>query len=348
MLSFEDASIPVSKEEILSKISELDIFKRYCSNFVELNKSFCSDLRLDKSPGVRIYTTEYNTVRYKDFASGDHLDCWNYVMRKFNCTYHEALNVIVNDFRIKEMKINLSPRILLSNDEIKMSLNVPRVKASISIVQQPFNLVDYEYWNQFGISLELLEEYNVFSAKYVYLVKGDKRYTYSYSKSNPSYAYRFTRDGNYYYKIYFPKAEKNRKWLFSGGASEDIEGYDQLPLNGELLILTKSLKDCMCFNLIGIPAISLQGEANKLEQELVNKLLKRFDRIVTVYDNDVEGIRGAKRFKQQYDFDYFFIEEAKDLSDLIKLKGLDYSKKMIDDEIKDCLGYRQDMGLSSI
>jgi len=41
----------------------------------------------------------------------------------------------------------------------------------IEIVKQPFNLVDYNYWGQYEIPLELLEEYNVFSCSKVYLHK---------------------------------------------------------------------------------------------------------------------------------------------------------------------------------
>ena len=56
--------------------------------------------------------------------------------------------------------------------------------------------------------------------------------------------------------------EEEMQWLFNGGSAKDIEGYDQLSLNGDTLILTKSLKDCMCYRLLGYDAISLQGETN--------------------------------------------------------------------------------------
>ena len=123
--------------------------------------------------------------------------------------------------------------------------------------------------------------------------------------------------------------EQKYKWLFSGGAANDIEGFDQLPLIGDRLILTKSLKDCMCYNVIGYPAISLQGEANKLEQDLVTKLLKRFNEIIINYDNDEAGHKGAKRISDQYGFKSIFIDGAKDLSDYIKSNNITKAKKMI-------------------
>jgi hypothetical protein len=216
-------------------------------------------------------------------------------------------------------------------------LKAIKTKSTINIVSQPFNMVDYDYWSKYGIGLELLEEYNVFSSKYTYLIKGDKRYQYEYSKSNPCYAYRFTRDGGYTYKIYWPLAEKNKKWLFSGGAASDIEGYDQLRLSGDILILTKSLKDVMCYRVLGYDAISLQGEANKLDNDLAQKLIKRFDKIIINYDEDEEGIRGVERMKSEYGFDSFFIDGSKDLSDYIKIHGIGNAITMIDGKINNLL-----------
>jgi hypothetical protein len=339
MLDFNDAKISLTADDILQKISEYDIFKFYCKNFIDIDKSFCSDLRIDNNPGCRIYLNSNNQLKYKDFASGDNYNCWNYVMNKFNCTYYEALNIISNDFNLSSIKTNIEPRLILTNDEFKTKIaNIPKEKSIITIVEQPWSIIDYNYWNQFGITFDILDEFNVFSAKYVYLNKGNRRLTFEYKKSNPCYAYRFTGEGRYSYKIYFPNhPDKKYKWLFSGGSSSDIEGYDQLPLNGDILILTKSLKDCMCYRVLGYSAISLQGEGNKLEQSLVDKLLKRFDKIVINYDCDSRGILETNKLVEQYNFNCFYIDKHKDLSDYIKNEGLDRAKILIDGKIKNCI-----------
>ena len=339
MLDFNDAQISLTADDILQKISEYDIFKFYCKNFIDIDKSFCSDLRIDNNPGCRIYLNSNNQLKYKDFASGDNYNCWNYVMNKFNCTYYEALNIISNDFNLSSIKTNIEPRLILTNDEFKTKIaSIPKEKSTITIVEQPWGITDYNYWNQFGITFDILDEYNVFSAKYVYLNKGNRRLTFEYKKSNPCYAYRFTGEGRYSYKIYFPNhPDKKYKWLFSGGSSSDIEGYDQLPLNGNILILTKSLKDCMCYRVLGYSAISLQGEGNKLEQSLVDKLLKRFDKIIINYDCDSRGILETNKLVEQYKFNCFYIDKHKDLSDYIKNEGLDRAKILIDGKIKNCI-----------
>jgi len=332
-LNFDDANISISASEILSKISEYDIFKRYCKNFSEIDVSFLSELRISDTPNCRIHIHSNNHLRYKDFKSGEYYDCWNYIMVKYQCNYYEALNIVAADFKISSIEVDINPKILLGGDIVR-SILIPniKIKSEITIIEQPWTMVDYDYWSQFGIGFDLLEEYNVFSAKYVYLTKGEKRTLLEYKKNNPCYAYRFTNDGKYNYKIYWPLGEKKFKWLFSG-STDDVEGLNQLPLFGETLVLTKSMKDCMCYNLCGIPAISLQGEANKLKPELVRDLLLRFDKIIVNYDNDEEGLKGSERMKKQYKFEYFFIDEYKDLSDYIKNKSLEEAKLMLNNKI---------------
>jgi hypothetical protein len=334
MFDLKEAYSNITLEDIYNKVSDYQLWKYYCKNFEELDKSFKSEFYTDSNPGCRIYTSTNNKLRYKDFGTGENYSVIEYIQKKYNCTFKECLNIISNDFNISNNQITINKQQPLIQLEETI---INRPKAKINILPKPFTLIDYNYWNQYKIPLTLLEEYNVYSCKYVALIKGDKIINFESTNSNPIYAYRFCNDGEYTYKIYFPYADKKHKWLFSGGSSKDIEGYDQLNLHGNILILTKSLKDCMCYRLLGYDAISLQGETNKLEQSFVDKLLKRFDNILVNYDNDEEGIKGAKRLNIQFGFKYFFIDGAKDLSDYIKLNGLNNAKQQIDDKIKDQL-----------
>lgn len=333
MFDLNDAYSNITLDDIFSRVSEYELWKYYCRNFEAIDRSFRSEFYNDNNPGCRIYSTGNNRLRYKDFGTGENLSIIEYIQKKYFCTFTECLNIICNDFNISnvQLAVNKQQRIIQLDETITV-----RPKAKIDIVQQAYTITDYHYWNQYKIPLTLLEEYNVFSCKFVRLIKGDKVTNFTYSNSNPIYAYRFCTDGEYSYKIYFPLADKKYKWLFNGGSAKDIEGYDQLSLNGDTLILTKSLKDCMCYRLLGYDAISLQGETNKLENEFVTKLLKRFDKIIVNYDNDTEGIKGAKRLENQYKFKYFFIDEAKDLSDYIKTNNLTNAKQLIDGKINQC------------
>ena len=333
MFDLKDAYQNVDINFILNNVSEYDIWKRYCSNFEEIDKPFLSELYNDRNPACRIKHNKFNKLIYKDFGTGDTYSCFDYIQIKYSCNFKESLKIVYNDFKLGSIKYDILPQLVLNNQpEVIKTVN----KSFIEIVPQPFKLVDYDYWMQYGIPLTLLEDYDVFSCRIVYLhTKDGRTITFNYRDDNPIYAYRFCNEGKYSYKIYFPLSkDKKHKWLFSGGSSTDIEGYDNLPLHGEKLILTKSLKDCMVYNLLGLPAISLQGETNKLSIDFVNKLLKRFNEIVVNYDNDEEGIRGSKRLNQQYGFKYFYTDDYKDLSDYTKDRGLLSAKEMINNKLK--------------
>lgn len=337
MFSFENASLPVTLEEIQAKITDYQIFKYYCENFEEVNKPFRSALYSDKNPGCRIYVNGSSQLMYKDFGTGDHFSCVNYVMAKYRCNFQEALNIIANDFNIKKVDPKVPVEIILANDVGFERSFKPKSKTVINIEPQPFNATDYEYWSQYGIQLTTLIKYNVFSCKTVFIYKTDGVIRLEYSKSNPIYAYRFTDEsGEISYKIYKPYADKTKKWLFNGG-SNNIEGYDQLPERDKVLIITKSLKDCICYNEIGYSAISLQGEHNQLKDNLLDKLYKRFDYIIMNYDNDEDGKKATLKIADKHNIPYFYIHGAKDLSDLIKISGLEQAKLQINDKIKSIL-----------
>ena len=85
-------------QDILNKISEADIFRTYCNGFKSLNKNFCSELREDNNPSCLIKVGDNGRLYYCDLANGSFMDCFDYVMEKYNLTLQEALSVINNDF----------------------------------------------------------------------------------------------------------------------------------------------------------------------------------------------------------------------------------------------------------
>ena len=86
----------LSKEYILSKISEEMIFEHYG---VPIKKGlFCSKLRSDHRPTVGFYRNKKGRLIIKDFGSDFSGDCFTYVMALFNVSYYMALQIIANDF----------------------------------------------------------------------------------------------------------------------------------------------------------------------------------------------------------------------------------------------------------
>ena len=95
-----DSNDYLSKDVILSKITEYDIFRYYCSPFKEVNVKFCSELRKDHTPTVSIIKWK-GKLLYKDFGYDDHtFDCFSYLQCKYNASFFDALKIIDSDFNL--------------------------------------------------------------------------------------------------------------------------------------------------------------------------------------------------------------------------------------------------------
>ena len=103
-----------------------------------------------------------------------------------------------------------------------------------------------------------------------------------------------------------------------------LQGYSQLPRNGDILVITKSLKDVMLFYELGINSIAPNSETMFLTSKVYLELNKRFDDIYILFDNDYQGITSMNKFRKQFkaegiDLKCAWIPRkygAKDISDL--------------------------------
>lgn len=329
MFNFDSASLQITKDEILKYITELQILERYCTNYKSFDSSFKSEFYNDSNPSCRIQISGNGIPYYKDYGNGDYFLAFDYVSRKYGSSYHETCNIIANDFGLKRINLNVTPQLLLSNDAPKLV----KTKSNIQVIVKPFSLIDYEYWNQYSISLSTLQFFNVKAVSHVYLNKGDKHYVFEYKNNQPLYSYRFYKNQCEYLKIYNPYSmTKEGKWLSNVG-SDALQGYDQLPLTGDLLIITKSLKDVMCFYQLGISAVGLQAETNKMSKKSFNELSSRFKRVILLLDNDDQGYNSTCEFLLTYDIEFFFIPTEKDISDYIKKYGLKKAEKLIKNKL---------------
>lgn len=333
MFNFNDAYIPITIDEIKSKVTDYDIFKRYCLNFEELDRSFLSEFYNDTKPSCRIVVSSTGSLYYNDWGNGDYFKAFDYVMYKYSCSLHEVCNIIANDFGLKKVQLNMNPKLLVANDLENEKPVFIKSKTIIKIVKKPFNLTDANYWNSYGISLETLIKFNIFSCSHVFVEKNGIHWVIESTKTNPVYAYEF----NGLYKIYRPLGKKKEKWLTNAG-SDILQGYDQLPEFGDVLIITKSLKDVLCLHEMGYPSTALQAETNILSEETYNNLKTRFKRIISLYDNDIAGEVGAKKLLDNYNIISIFIPkktDCKDISDYVNYNNLNLGKLLIEKLIKD-------------
>ena len=300
---------------ILGKITEYDIFMYYCPSFKNLNKKFCSELREDRTPTASIVMWNGNLL-YKDFGHPDHtFNCFGYVQMKYNCTFIDALKIIDCDFNLNLS--NKKEETSFTMGYLGYSRKQPKLIEKLTIIKKKrrsWNNNDANFWRKYLVSKKILNTFAVEPISHYWV--NNNRFTCK----SISYAFKFKNR----YKIYSPYEEKN-KWL-SNTKKTDVQGYDQLPLKGDRLIITSSLKDVMCLYVAGYNAIALQSEMQVPDEKLISELKSRFNTIEILYDNDFDkannpGQEMANKICDLYGFKNICLPnkfKSKDPSDLIK------------------------------
>ena len=312
---FKQESIFLKKEDILSLASEEEIFKHYLGDF-ELKKMMNSPLRKDSIPSFNIYYSSTGELVYKDFG-GTMGSCIDLVMNLYNLTYKEALFQIFKDLNLNQRK------------EIKVIKHntYTRKDTLIQIETKNYSEDELKYWSSYGIDYNMLQKYHVFSVGKVWL---NGKLFFVSIPSNPIFGYYFV--GSDKLKIYRPLDITGRKWLTNTSLT-DLQGYNQLPLKGECLIITKSLKDVMVFRTFGFSAIAPHGEGMHIPDSYVADLKSRFNKIITVYDNDNAGVNASIKLNNILGSDYWNIPKSyigtKDISDFYKMYGTEETKKLL-------------------
>tara|TARA_R110000787_G_scaffold70320_1_gene156393 strand:+ start:9433 stop:10371 length:939 start_codon:yes stop_codon:yes gene_type:complete len=191
-------------------------------------------------------------------------------------------------------------------------------------ITQSFTKRDRLFWGSFGISLPTLEFFNVYSTSKVIMPVGDN---ILYRNSCPIYTYHF---GGPSKKIYLPTRRTGSRFFNYGEVV--VQGIKQIPEKGDLIIITKSLKDVMLLYEMGYTSIAPNSETHGLDINLINDLKKRFKLVVLFFDNDEPGLKATKIFSEIYEIPSILMEkeQSKDISDYFyKTKSIEACKKII-------------------
>lgn len=309
----------ITLDWILSRVTEYDIYAHYLGQF-KVGMIYNSPFRKDKNPSFGIfYSKRTKQLLFKDHGTGDCGNVIKFVSLYTGITnYNDILLDIVN-----KLKITSDTKLVSSKQYIASTETV------IGVVRQDFTAEDINYWSQFNIHIDTLKKFNVNSIKY-YLCNGIVKGIYK--KENPMYAYKVYNN----FKIYRPLADKYTKWRNNLG-QYDIQGFKQLPKTGNLLIITKSLKDVMCLYEMGISAISPASESTFIPDDVLDNLKKRFKYILICFDRDTAGIKYLRRISLKTGLKPLLVHKkwkSKDISDAIKLNGFENIKNWLYETIK--------------
>ena len=311
--------IPITLDYILSRVSEYDIYARYLGQF-KVGFIYNSPFRKDKNPSFGIFLSKRSgKLLFKDHGSGVCGDIIKFVGELKGLTnYNDILNTIIKDLKIK------NDTVLTSTYNYKSTSSTV-----IGVVRQPFTEVDLEYWAKYGITVPTLDKYKVNSIKY-YLCNGVVKGIYKLE--NPMFSYKVFNN----FKIYRPFGDKFTKWR-NNLTSYDIQGFEQLPKKGNLLIITKSLKDVMALYEMGYTAISPSSESTFIPDDALEALKLRFKHILLCFDRDIAGVRNMRKVSLKTGLPCILVHKkfkAKDISDAILLNSQTVIKEWLTKTLK--------------
>jgi len=314
----------ITIEDILSRLTEYDIYAYYLGGNFTIGSRFKSPWRRDVNPSFGIFRSDNGSLLYKDLGTGDTGNCVSFVQRLLNYPKTKYGYILTLE-RIYEDIITQCQD--YSNRSLEHTLPLKETKTNkvpLTIKRRPWSKSDADYWNSYYISHDTLTKFEVHPIQYVFINKIIK---WTYTIDNPMYAYKVYNG----FKIYRPLAKKNEKWL-SSCTRFDMQGFKQLQETGDLLIITKSLKDVMVLHELGYSAIAPHAESHDIPKVIMQDLKKRFKHIVLLYDRDPTGMKGVRKLVRKYGLDWMFIHKMhklKDISDFVKKHTLTEGNKLL-------------------
>jgi hypothetical protein len=268
----------------------------------------------EKTPSMCIYMDTKNIYKFKDFSSGIGGDSLSLVQNLFNLSSRgHASFKIIEDYNQYVLNNGYNP--------INSYKQQSRYKVTDYEIRH-WNNLDQTYWMGYKIGSKLLEKYNVSPLEYYIMAKEDENGKVSKITIKGNYIYGYFKEDGTLYKIYQPKV-KDSKFI---KVRDYIQGSEQLTYDKPFLVITSSLKDLMAYNKLKISnseAIAPDSENTMINESTISLLSKRYNSIIVLFDNDEPGVKAAEKYKSKYGFNYVILDLEKDLSDAIKVHGID-------------------------
>lgn len=254
----------LKKEEILERTSNgLSVFKHYIPGNWRIGRNFLNPLYEDSKASCNIYFDRRNGIyKMKDFGNDSYSgDCFFFVgqLKGLDCNnsmdFVEILETIDRDLGLGLAAGNPIP---VTRASCRMADNTPeeiseKESKPYQFREQKFPIAELMYWQQYGITPEVLELYKVCSLRDFQSVTADGTpFTYTSSVAEPMYGYKSKR----YIKLYRPFS----KTRFCMGAAlgktivSDWNSYPQKVIH----CLSRAVKKMSCHwrHMVFMPSAS--------------------------------------------------------------------------------------------
>ncbi len=298
----------LSLDKILSRVDELDIYKKYIGD-VKIKQLISSPLRSgDSDPSFRLYHSPSGQLRYVDYGTGERGNIVDFVMHKYpGMSYGNLLERMWEDMQCAYLPI--------TNKSIHAKQKLRSTYKKILVKKRKSNKDDIAFWNSWGITIPTLEWARTSPISKFWIDKN------MYGCRTPSYAYDLFTE----WKIYRPHEDKMR--FIAGGTA--LQGYGLLPDKGEICVIQKSYKDVMLLHEFGIPSFAPQAESVDVPSDIMEDILERFDNVYIWGDPDETGEVFTQRHEKMYGIKGIKnTDDTKDITDHCKKYGKESAKNM--------------------
>lgn len=294
---YKESRVFISKEEILGKVSQEEIFKMILG-YIPIEHSYVfSPFRKDHVPDC--YFEWYkDTLYFIDWAEPiskrRHRDCFNMVQDHFGVSFYKSLEIINEHFKLNLLAGHHDDSDYVVKRKKLMAVRKAKVipHKDIPFKARMFNSQgDREFWSPYEITRSDLINDEVFPIIW-YKVYSKRMKTHVVIRPNT----RTYLVGNFKprVKMYTPDKKGKGKWI-TNCINEDIWGWNSLPPFGSRITITKSYKDYRVLKNQGVNVIAFQNEGMMPSQEVLKSLLSRFKEIIVFFDNDRQGIEASEK-----------------------------------------------------
>lgn len=292
-------------------VPETWIFEHYCKL---PEKLIGQDIKIkslfnpnDRTPSMCIYHDASKTrYKFKDFSTDKGGSAIDLVKELKALNYFEATLEIIESY---------NEYILHNNGgyDVKEFREYTRYKVTETF-ERPWTTADQYFWTKFNIGTRLLSKHNVVPLQGYVMRKtedGEDKQLEIYGK----YIYGYFKEDGSLYKIYQPKVQE-KKFI---KVDDYIQGYEQLE-GHDYLVITSSLKDLMALKSLKlkIDVIAPDSENSMIKRPAMEEFIRRYKKVITIFDNDDAGIRAMKKYEDVYEIPYCHLKMSKDLADSVR------------------------------
>jgi len=321
-----DDSKDLTYANILSKITDFDIFMFFTPHKWSLNQSFHSPFRKDPNPSFQIKISKTSgTIYWLDYATGDTGNSIQYVQKLYDINYNEALKRINEYFQLglgSNKKIE-DPVYKSFTKKYEQPIEIKSYRR-IDVWTKKFSLEELAYWKRFNITLEELKKFNIYSIS-EYRIDGSRQ---PMIQNGPLFGYYYPEKDSW--KLYAPLEKKENKWK-SNVPFYTLEGLDTLKKN-KICIGAKSRKDRIVISKFIKECFTTQNESETcITPENIQYIKEHCIECYLFWDSDNKGVEACKYYNQ-FGFKYINIPKnlgVKDPAEFVEKFGLEAFKNFL-------------------